>query len=231
MKLLDLRNWLQENDVDDIWWMSVDGTVYTDPVSLNEAARNKEFNPLAEVMVLPVAYADVAEPPWQELDLDDPQVEPVQGMAPDTAVTDMVETPEILEPEPQPDSSDNAFSEANGIAFENTAPAEDILIPADESIPAEDSIPADESIPVEEVMPADQENPDSLNPPVQDLVEGPDQDAPLDSTLESEIIPPEILEESAPPAEEEVAKPEKGKKKGSKKEKGCSPVKSNKEDK
>ena len=99
MKLLDLRNWLLENDVDDIWWMSVDGNVYTDPVSLNEAARNKEINPLAEVMVLPVAYADVAEPPWQELDLDDPHVEAVQDASVQDAATETIESPEILEPE------------------------------------------------------------------------------------------------------------------------------------
>ena len=200
MKLLDLRNWLLENDVDDIWWMSVDGNVYTDPVSLNEAARNKEINPLAEVMVLPVAYADVAEPPWQELDLDDPHVEAVQ----DSSAQD--ESPEILEPESmEAPPTDAVESGLDGLTFDTS---QDILISPEDAKPPEEVIP------------------DTINPPVQDPLEGAIQEAPEETSLEPEstLSEPLPLEPASPPEEEEPAKPEKGKKKGSKKSASTEPA-------
>ena len=64
MKLDDLRTWLVENEVEDSWWISIDGDVQNSTVSIREAADIKAKRNGAEVMVLPVSYTAEEDPPW-----------------------------------------------------------------------------------------------------------------------------------------------------------------------
>ncbi len=72
MTVSDLRNWLFQNGLEDQWWLSLEGVLEENPMSLSEVEAHISTSNFADIKVSHVSHSSQQNPPWVDIDRPPP---------------------------------------------------------------------------------------------------------------------------------------------------------------